>query len=74
MEEEKEERTEPYLRLPGRCYRRGDFMVKGSKRVEQLEHHDRQARVCYEAIEQEIKRLKELIERVRRGEYISECR
>jgi len=71
--EEEEERTEPYIRLPGRCYRRGEFMVKG-KRAEQLEHHDRQAKACYEAIEHEIARLKILIERVRNGEYISECR
>jgi len=71
---ENEEKTIPEFKRPVTYYQRGTFLVKDARRAGQLERHDRQARACYEAIEGEISRLKILIEKVRNGEYISECR
>lgn len=71
---ENENKTVPEIKRPVACYQKGTFLVKNAKRAEQLERHDRQARACYEAIENGIEHLKALVEKIRNGEYISECR
>lgn len=63
--------TEPMLAAPSVApedsdeYVRGDFRVKGRRRVKQLRENDEEAKTIYDGIDIQINRLKDLTSRIK---------